>query len=139
MQVAKVSTHQDFLAGGTHCLQRLYDEVVMFRGVYVGLRDGSKASRSTATSERKLWIIGHLVDVLLVPSWQDPGLLDRMLAARSVDDSVEGLVEHNKFNGALVFTHSLEYLFCCVTTVYPKAGLRSSILLWTWKIGRAHV
>ena len=83
----------------------------MFRGVYVGLKDRSKASRSTATSEQKLWSIGHLVDLLLVPSWQDPGLLDRMLAARSVDDFVEGLEGHKKFNGALVFTHSLEYFF----------------------------
>ena len=48
-------------------------------------------------------------DLLLVPFWQDPGMLGRMLAARSVDDSVEGLVGHKRFNGALFFTHALEY------------------------------
>ena len=104
-------THKDILVGGTYCMQRLYDDVVMFRGVYRGCRDGSKASRSTATSEQKLGSIGHLVDLLLVPSWRDPGLLDRMRAARDVDDFVEGLEGHKKFNGALVFTHSLEDFF----------------------------
>ena len=38
-------------------------------------------------------------------------MLDRTLAARDVDDFLEGLEGHKKFNGALVFTHSLEYFF----------------------------
>ena len=100
-------------------------------GVYVGLKGGSKASRSIATSEQKWWSIGHLVDLLLVPSWRDPGLLDRMRAARDVDDFVEGLEGHKKFNGALVFTRSLEDSFCCITTVCAKAGVHSSIVHWT--------
>ena len=82
--------HKDFLVGGTYCLQRLYDDVIMFKGVYTGLKDESAASRSVATSEQKLWSIGHLVDMLLVPSWENPGLLDQMLAAKTVDDVVEG-------------------------------------------------
>ena len=102
----------------------------MCKRVYTGLKDGSKASRSVATSEQKLWSIGHLVDLLLVPSWEDPVCLDQMLAARTVDEFVEGLEGHKKFDGALVFTHSLEYFSCCIMTEYPKAGRRSSILHW---------
>ena len=60
-------------------------------------------------TERYAWGMGYLEDLLLVPFWQDPGMLGRMLAARSVDDSVEGLVGHKRFNGALFFTHALEY------------------------------
>ena len=52
-----------------------------------------------------------MVDLLLVPSWRNPGLLDQMLAAKTMDDFVIGLEGHKKFNGALVFTHSLEYFF----------------------------
>ena len=126
--------HKDFLVGGTYCLQRLYDDVIMFKGVYTGLKDESAASRSVATSEQKLWSIGHLVDMLLVPSWENPGLLDQMLAAKTVDDFVEGLKGHKKFDGALVFTHSLEYFallliwhlweaFC--VPLYPQDGQTS--------------
>ena len=102
---------RDFLVSGASCLQRLYEEVVMFKRVYLGLKDASKASRSAATSEQKLWSIGHLVDLLFVPSWGNPVCLDQMLAARSLDEFVEGLEGHKKFDGALVFTHSLEYFF----------------------------
>jgi len=105
--------HKEFLFASPACLPRLYTDVILFKGVYIGLKDssGSKSTRNVATTEQKLWGIGHLIDVLCVPSWEDPQLLDRLVAAPDLDSFVDALEAHKKFDGDLVFTHSLEYIY----------------------------
>ena len=100
-----------FLLSSEQCLPQLYRDLVFGKSVYLGLRDTSKQTRANATSEQKLWSVGDIIDAILVPCWENPAKLDRILECAAIENLAEALDDIPRFGGDLIFSHSLEYLY----------------------------
>ena len=94
-----------FLLSDESCLPELYRNVIMGKGVFIGLKDTSSSPRNTATTEPKCWSTGALMDSILVPCWERPDKrLDPLLRAQTVVDFAHDLVVVSKFKGCLAAT-----------------------------------
>jgi hypothetical protein len=121
----------------------MYKSVVIPNSAFIGLKH---PSRNKHTSEQKTWSMGLLQDLILLPFWQNPEMLDGLLRAKTAKAFARALASLKCLGGDLMYSHTLEYLqlwdshapcqiFGCsmskaTLATYIKPGKNSSIYVW---------